>query len=322
MRSRAAGTETQTSLFSREYLVRTLTFWLRPAFALRVLNRFQRIVGFDRSMALASSGLTALIPLAVLLASLLRHLGGPDAAQRLINRYNLSGGGAEAVRSLFGGGVDAGINLLSVFFLVLSALSFERAAQRLLEQTWELAPLGVRNTRNGLWWILGLTCYIGLSSSVHAVLGRRPFELAANICQAPLTAVFLIWSGTVLSAGRIGWRDLVPFGLVGAVLGAVYSVGSSVYLPHLFSSYATRYGPVGAVFAMITFLFGSMVVVVGSAVLGREMWDELERIRQGERPPDDEVRRQWAVLQSQMKEHWRTARQRTRRRPRQDPPDS
>ena len=50
----------------RERVVRTLTFWLRPAFVLRVLNRFQVIAGFDRAMALASSTLTALIPLAIL----------------------------------------------------------------------------------------------------------------------------------------------------------------------------------------------------------------------------------------------------------------
>ena len=41
---------------------RTLTFWLRPAFVLRVLNRFQRVAGFDRAIALASSAFTALIP--------------------------------------------------------------------------------------------------------------------------------------------------------------------------------------------------------------------------------------------------------------------
>ena len=44
----------------RERLVRTLTFWLRPAFALRVVNRFQKIVGFDRSIALASSACLAI----------------------------------------------------------------------------------------------------------------------------------------------------------------------------------------------------------------------------------------------------------------------
>ncbi|MCC9308353.1 YihY/virulence factor BrkB family protein [Kitasatospora sp. RB6PN24] len=302
--------------------MRTLTFWLRPAFALRVVNRFQRIVGFDRSMALASSALTALIPLAVLLASLLRHVGGADVAQRLIDRYGLTGGGAEAVRNLFvGGGAETGINLLGIFFLVLSTLSFERATQRLIEQSWELAPLGVRNTRNGLRWILVLTVYLAVAGWVHAALGGRPLELLANICQAPLTAVFLVWSGTVLSARRVGWWDLVPFGLVAAALAAVYSVGAGVYMPHLFNSYATRYGPVGAVFAMITFLFGGMLLLVGSSALGREMRDELDRIRQGQRPPDDEVRRQWAAVRSQMEERWRAVRQEiTRRRPPKDPP--
>ena len=37
----------------RERVIRTLTFWLRPQFVLRVVNRFQKIVGFDRAVALA-----------------------------------------------------------------------------------------------------------------------------------------------------------------------------------------------------------------------------------------------------------------------------
>ena len=53
----------------------------------------------------------------------------------------------------------------------------------------------------------------------------------------------------------------------------------TVYVPHLFESYATRYGVIGAVFAMISALFCVMVVVVASAALGREVGDELARIR-------------------------------------------
>ena len=82
----------------RERIVRTLTFWLRPAFVLRVLNRFQLIAGFDRAMALASSALTALIPLAVLAGALLPHVRAEGVAQWLIDRYALTGGGAEAVK--------------------------------------------------------------------------------------------------------------------------------------------------------------------------------------------------------------------------------
>src|SRR4051794_16973078 len=85
----------------RERVLRTLTFWLRPAFVLRVLNRFQRVAGFDRAVALASSALTALIPLAVVSGAVLTRLGVQDVAARIIDRYELTGGGAEAVRDVF-----------------------------------------------------------------------------------------------------------------------------------------------------------------------------------------------------------------------------
>ncbi|MEU9131599.1 YhjD/YihY/BrkB family envelope integrity protein [Kitasatospora sp. NPDC048540] len=286
-----------------------------------MVNRFQRVAGFDRSMALASSALTALIPLAVLGATVLTRFGPPDVASRIINRYGLTGGGATAVRQLFEPSVatDGGLDILGLLFLLLSVLSFTRATQRLFEQAWELKPLSVRNTPNGLRWVLGLACYLTVTGWVWVALGGTPFGLAASLCEVPLTAVFLGWSGRVLSARRIGRRDLLPFGVIVAVLEAAYSVGTTVYLPHLFSSYATRYGSVGAVFAMLSALFGLMFVFVGSAALGREVAVELDRIRHGRRPPDDEVRHQWDVLLEQLRSRWRSARGQLPSRDRRDP---
>ena len=124
----------------------------------------------------------------------------------------------------------------------------------------------------------------------------------------PLSAVFLVWSGWVLSAKRIARRDLVPFALIGSAALAVYSVGAAVYVPHLFSTYATRYGVIGAVFAMISALFCVMVIIVGSAAAGREVHDELDRIRRGERPAEDEVRRQWDEVTAEARSRWETLR--------------
>jgi membrane protein len=140
-------------------------------------------------------------------------------------------------------------------------------------------------------------------------LGRSNVDLAAALLALPLSAVFLIWSARVLSAHRIERHDLVPFGIVGAVLLAVYSVGAAVYVPHLFSTYATRYGVIGAVFAIISALFAIMVVVVGSAAAGREVRDELGRIRRGERPAEDEVRNQWDQVIGDARSRWDTLRE-------------
>ena len=300
----------------RERVVRTLTFWLRPEFLLRVVNRFQKVAGFDRAIALASGALTATIPLTIVASSVASQLGGKGTADRIIDRYDLTGGGAEAVKDVFAPpeGSSTSIGILGSLFLMVAVLSFTRGVQRLVEQTWELEPLSVRNTFNGLLWIGGLVLYLALSGILHAVLGRTRLELSAALLATPLTAAFLVWSGRVLSARRIERQDLFPFGIFGAVLLALYSVGATVYVPHLFSSYSTRYGVIGAVFAMISALFAVMVVLVGSAAAGREIDEELGRIRRGEKPADDEVQHQWDEVTAQARSRWDTLREQSQER--------
>lgn len=294
----------------RQRILRVLTFWLRPAFVLRVLNRFQLIAGFDRAMALASSALTALIPLAILAGAVLPHVRAEDAAEWLIDRYGLTGGGAEAVTGALAPSTasNADVGVISGLLLVIAILSFARAMQRLFERSWELQPLSVRNTFNDMLWIGGLIAYLVISGVAHRALGGSRIQVGANLLLAPLTAMFVVWSGRVLSARRIARRALAPFAIVASLALAVYFAGAAVYLPHLFSSYASRYGAIGAVFAMISALFGLMLALVASAALGREVIDELDRIRSGERPPDDEIRREWDVFIREARSRWQTLR--------------
>jgi uncharacterized BrkB/YihY/UPF0761 family membrane protein len=293
-----------------------LTFWLRPDFVLRVVSRFQRVAGFDRSVALASSALTAVIPLAIVTGALAASLGAKDTATRIITRYGLTGGGADAVRGIFAppAGTSTSLGVAGFLFLMVAVLSFTRAVQRLFEQAWELPPLSVRNTVNGLVWVGGLALYIALSGLIHSGLGRSRVDLAPALVLLPISAVFFVWTGWVLSGRRIGREALVPFGVLAATLTTVYSAAARVYLPASFSSYATRYGVIGAVFAMISVLFCIMVVLVGSAAAGREIHDELNRIRRGELPAEDEVRKQWDQITGEARSRWQAVRARTRQR--------
>ena len=316
------STEIEHRRASRQRLLRTLTFWLRPEFLLRVVSRFQKVAGFDRAIALASGALTATIPLMIVVSAIATKIGGKGTADRIIDRYELTGGGAEAVRDVFAppSGTSTSLGIVGFLFLMVAVLSFTRAVQRLFEQAWDLESLSVRNTFNGLLWILGLAVYLGVSGIFHAQLGRSRLELSAALLSAPLTVVFLVWSGRVLTAKRLARHDLMPFGVLGAVLLGLYSVGATVYVPHLFDTYATRYGVIGAVFAMISALFCVMVVLVGSAAAGREVHDELGRIQRGERPADDEVQRQWDEVTAQARLRWdtlRTQMQERRRRRRE-----
>ena len=97
-------------------------------------------------------------------------------------------------------------------------------------------------------------------------------------------------------------------------------MGATLYLPHLFNTSAQRYGVVGAVFAMISALFAVMLCIVGASVMGREIRDELTRISNGERTPDDEVRRQWNDVVSQTRSRWRSVRRQVIRHHTDTPP--
>jgi uncharacterized BrkB/YihY/UPF0761 family membrane protein len=300
----------------RERVLRTLTFWFRPAFVLRAVNRFQKIAAFDRAVALASSALTASVAVLILAAAILPGVSGSDLADRIVNRYDLTGGGADAVRDIFSvpDGTTTSVGVLGAVFLLVAALSFTRAVQRLFEQAWELKPLSVRNTLNDLRWLVAFALYVSATGWIHALLGTGRLELVATLVALPVGFVFMWWSGRVLSAGRLAWRDLLPFAVIASVLTAVYSVAATVYVPHLFSTYATRYGVIGAVFAMISMLFCAMLVIVASAAVGREVGDELRRIRRGDRPPDDEVRREWNNVIAEARSKWDVAREELARR--------
>jgi uncharacterized BrkB/YihY/UPF0761 family membrane protein len=115
---------------------RLLTFWLRPAFVLRALNRFQRVAGFDRAIALASSTLTALIPLIILAGAVIPSADANAVASRIIARYGLTGGGAQAVRDVLSpaGGSSASISVVGAFLLLIAVLSFSRGVQRLFSR--------------------------------------------------------------------------------------------------------------------------------------------------------------------------------------------
>lgn len=64
-----------------------------------------------------------------------------------------------------------------------------------------------------------------------------------------------------------------------------------------------------------------VVVVVASAALAREVHEELTRIREGERAPDDDVRREWDAAIAETRSRWAVLREQIdRRRRKTDPP--
>ncbi len=276
-------------------ILRELFFWLRPDFVLRCLRRFQALEGFDRAIALASSAFTATIPLTILVGAI---LPSQDAADSVIRRYRLSDEGAQAVKDAFAPaeGTEAGLGVFSALLLLFAVLSFARAVQRLIERAYELKPLSLRNTRNAALWIAGLVGFGLVEGAVIWAFDGPALHLVGLCINIALAVAFLVWTGRLLGANRVLDRDLLPFAILVAGGLVIYGSVSDLWVPRMFDSYAGRYGVIGATFAIISAMFGAMFVVVVMTAIGREVADEVDRIRRGERPPEDAVREQWELL--------------------------
>ena len=88
--------------------------------------RFIHVQGFDRAMAIAAYGYSALIPLLIVYASVLPS--DRSFADSIIERFDLTGASADTVRQAFASNdmVNSSVTVLGVLLLLVSALSFAR----------------------------------------------------------------------------------------------------------------------------------------------------------------------------------------------------
>lgn len=182
----------------------------------------------------------------------------------LRDRLGLSGPTGDAVKQLIGGTESSGhgwVTVIGLLMALVSATSFTRALQRVYERSWELPPLGLRGSWRGLVWLLGLFAYLEiLYLSVSMTSGAaylKPVLL--------LVCAFLLWWWTpyVLLGGRVRWKSLVTTGLFSAVAVVILGVVSSIYMPIVLKGNEGKYGAIGVVFALESWL----AVLCGALVL-------------------------------------------------------
>ena len=99
--------------------------------------------------------------------------------------------------------------------------------------------------------------------------------------------MFWLWTPYILLGKRVPWHRLIPTGFVTTVCITVYSIGTAIFLPDIFTTNAERYGLIGIAFGMVTWLFAYAAVVIVSAVLGWT-WDQHREATAGEHHDDEQ----------------------------------
>lgn len=240
------------------------------------VEKFVALEGVDRALALAAQAFSALFPVLILIASVQPKSDRKDIAATLIERFGLTGEGADAVRSAFAAPdtVKGSVTAISIFLVIFSALAFARALQRLYEKAWGLPSRGIRATGWGLGWLVIFSLYWAIISAVGK--NERPV--------IGLVLAFALWLLTpyVLLERRIAWRRLVPQALLTALCITAVGFGSTVYMGRAVSSSAEQFGVVGVSFALLTWLVALGFAIVIAAAVGTAIH---ERFFAGARQP-------------------------------------
>jgi membrane protein len=231
------------------------------------LRRFLSVEGTLQATVLAAQAFTSLIPFMVVASAVLPGEG--DTGERIVHRFDLEGSAARSVEQLFGdaGQVESAVTWVSVVILILSALSFTRALQRMYQRAYGTVTRSWKEEWRGLAWLGGFAAFLIVSSPLKDALSDVGGVVFALIVSTVSGFAIWLWTPSIL-LGSIGWRQLMPGAIISATLGALLAVASGIYVPVFMTWSADRYGLIGVAFSIQSWLLAAAFVVVVGAVIG------------------------------------------------------
>lgn len=237
-------------------------------FARRCYGRMLEVDGMDRAIAIGALSFTAIFPLLIVYASFISRGDGGEIADRLIDRLDLSGDAADSLQSAFAPPLGSNTATVIGFLLVIvTSLSFTRAVQRLYERCWGLERRGMKASGWGLLWLVLLLAYLAIQPSLDLSLPEG-IHLPVSLAFASV-----LWLSTpyLLLGRRVSYRVLAPGAVLTALVLTLFGVGSAIVMPELVSSSAEQFGTIGVAFALLSWLTGVSITIMGCAVIGAEI---------------------------------------------------
>jgi membrane protein len=256
---------------------------LEPTLPGRVWKQLSELRVVNSSLEFAAVFTLGFIPFLMVLSIAL----GSGLSHAVVIRGGFSARATRDVAMLFTHGPTAHTSL-PVFVLVLAVIGGAAISQML--QAWYTK---IFRAKVGGWkamarraeWLAGVSGFVAL----QVVIGRRIEPLggyvAAASAQFVLAVAFWWWSLHCLLSGQIPWRRLFAAGLATAVCYA----GLWVYIVYVMSSSIVSseamFGPIGAVFTLVTAEIGLAVALQLGAAVGAA----IGRGKGPRRPPSGQI---------------------------------
>jgi membrane protein len=236
-----------------------------------VQRRFAKADLANQAMILAALALSLLLPVLVTLAALV-PLGAANSLPAVAGaRLDLSPEAVDDLQRLFPSreAVRGASTVFGSLFTLLSAYAWPTALQRGYEIAWGVTSQGWRGLWRPLVWLITFVA----AGTVLLVLPRTgipdPWRtILLLVLWTPIIFLWSWWTQHFLLRGAVRWRSLVP-GAIAMTIGLVgLRAFAAVWLSRAITYNTDRYGPLGIVFMLLTWLTALSIVMLGGPVLG------------------------------------------------------
>jgi membrane protein len=241
-------------------------------FGRALIRRLGEIDFMNEAMLFGAGLLVSVVPFLILLSAFASERIDDDIALHL----GLDHQAAHIVSHLFNNAspkLNAAL-VVSIIFVVAGTIAVVSSLVRIYEDVFEVANRGRQDFPRVIACTVILCVAFGLLSFVGQGLSHIPdgVFLIEIVTFAGVTA-FVWWTMHFLLGGRVPWRTLWPSALATGIFTAALSVVSKLYFSSSIISDDKTYGPIGAVFSLMTWLIAIGAVVLLGAAAG-PAWQE------------------------------------------------
>jgi membrane protein len=270
-----------------------------------VQRRFVQADLANQAMILAALALSLMLPVLVTLAALV-PLGAANSLPAVAGaRLGLHASAVADLQHLFPSqaAVRGSSTVLGTLFTLVSAYAWPTALQRGYEIAWGVTSRGWRGLWRPLVWLV-------LFMAVGAVLLALPRSGLADpwrtilllVFWTPIIFVWSWWTQHFLLRGAVGWWLLVP-GAIAMTVGLVaVRAFAAVWLSTAISYNYARYGPLGIVFMLLTWLIALSIIMLGGPVLGAALHERRTQQAASQQPASQQPAERAAELLAGLRE--------------------
>ena len=226
----------------------------------------------NQGMLFAATLLLCFFPFLIVASA----LAGRPVVTTLARDTGLDRQAAAAVGHLFAPSAataSAVIGTTSMVFFALGGIATATALQEIYERAFEVPHHGMKDIPRRLAWLAVLivtSLLTGWAGPGLRHAGGPVLLAAAGLVWATGFWWLTMW---ILLAGRISGRRLLPAACATGVLYVSMEVVFSLVFSAMVISNEKKYGPIGIIFALLSYLIAIGVVVILGAVVGL-VWQE------------------------------------------------